>query len=329
MNVFITGATGYIGREIGNRLADEGYKVHALIRDLNCKNVPTHKNIKTFKGDLLDYNSILRAMKGCEYVFHTAAYTNLNNPNISPFYNCNVVGTEHILKASYEIGVKKVIYTSSLAVFGPSYKNISITENQPRLSSYLNDYELTKALSEEMVLRYSKKKLACSILNLTRVYGPGNHTFSNGVNRLVSAMLTRDFFLMPNKLEVTTNYVYIDDVINAHLLAIKNGESGKKYIIGGENLTYQELLNKIKTATKSTVRVIKLNYQVFNNIALLCSRISQLMGLNQLVNPKMLKALFTDRMASSHRAISQLGYSITPFDKGLHQTIQFLKQNQS
>ena len=186
MKALLTGATGYIGHQLALKLASENFIVHALVRNPKSDKIPRHKNIIVCKGNICDYESIEKAMAGCDYVFHTAAFTNLKCKTIDNFYNVNVNGTKNVLKAALNHKIKKVIYTSTLSVYGPSYKMVPITETQPRLSSYANDYELTKSMSEESVLEYVKKGLSCVILNLTRVYGPGLNTFSNGVNRLIA-----------------------------------------------------------------------------------------------------------------------------------------------
>jgi len=189
MKVFLTGATGYIGHQLAIKLANQNYKVNALVRDINSDKIPKHKNITIYKGNICDYKTIQRAIANCDYVFHTAAYTNLKCDKIDNFYNTNVVGTSNVLKASLAENVKKVIYTSTLSVFGPSLYHVPITEDQPRITSYSNDYELTKAMSEEVVLDYVKKGLSCIILNVTRVYGPGLITFSNDVNKIISKIM--------------------------------------------------------------------------------------------------------------------------------------------
>jgi nucleoside-diphosphate-sugar epimerase len=196
MNVLLTGATGYVGHQLALTLAENKFKVHALVRDLGSFKVPKHDNITLFQGDICDYPSILKAIENCDYVFHTAAYTNLKCRSIENFFSTNVVGTENLLKAALHHKVKKVIYTSTLSTYGPSYKQVPIIETQPRIASYANDYELTKSMSEEIVYSYFKKGLSCIILNVSKVYGPGLATFSNGVNRLISMFDKNDFLIM-------------------------------------------------------------------------------------------------------------------------------------
>ncbi len=326
MKVFLTGATGYVGHQLALALANQNYIVHVLVRDVNSSKVPVHKNIVVFDGDICDFNSVLKAVEGCVYVFHTAAYTNLKCKNIDNFYKCNVLGTENVLKAAWQSKIKKVIYTSTLSVFGPSYKEVPIIESQPRIASFANDYELTKSMSEEVVLDYVKKGLPCVVLNLTRVYGPGLKTFSNGVNRLVTLITKKNVLLVPSKLDVVSNYVYIYDVVNAHLSAINNGTSGEKYIIGGENMNYTNLFNKIKVSTKSDVKILKINYGFLKGVILISSKLNWLLGFNSSLTPKVLDSLFTNRWASSQKAIARLNYKITPFNIGLNQTINFLSK---
>ena len=172
MKVLVTGATGYVGHQLALKLASENFVVHILVRDLNSDKIPAHENILVYEGDLCNYETILEAMKGCVYVFHTAAYTNLKCKSINKFYNGNVVGTQNVLKAAFALQVKRVIYTSTLAVYGPSFNEVPITESQPRLVSFANDYELTKSMSEEIVLEYVKKGISCVILNLTKDHRP-------------------------------------------------------------------------------------------------------------------------------------------------------------
>lgn len=324
MKVFLTGATGYIGHQLALKLAKKNYKVNALVRDLESLNIPKHKNITLFKGNICDYDSLHNAIENCDYVFHTAAFTDLKCNKIDNFYNTNVVGTANVLKASLEANVKKVIYTSTLSVFGPSLYHVPINEDQPRIVSYSNDYELTKSMSEEVVSDYVKKGLKCTILNVTRVYGPGLTTYSNGVNKIISKIINDKFLYVPSNLNVEANYVYIDDVVNAELLALGKGETGEKYIIGGENTDYEGLFKKIINISNSKISILKINYNLIKNIIAFITSLNWLFGNSFALTPKVLDSLFTNRTASSRKAISELNYKVTPLNRGLKQTINFL-----
>ena len=327
MKVFVTGSTGYVGHQLAIKLANQGYEVIAIVRDLNSNKIPIHKNIISIKGNICDYESVEKAIKGCNYVFHSAAYTNLKCKKLDNFYNTNVIGTENILKASLKHHIKKVIYTSTLAVYGPSYKNVPITENQPRLVSYSNDYELTKSMSEELVFKYIKRGLPCTIFNVSRVYGPGIKSFTSGVNTLISKIAINRFLIVPSKLNISTNYVFIGDVINAHILAMKNKKCSGKYIIGGENLSYEKLFNAIRIITKSKIKIVKINYSFIKMSFSLFNVFKRFFGFPSGITTKVLDSLFVNRISTSQKAIKDFNYRITPFNEGLTETINYLKHS--
>ena len=326
MRVMLTGATGYIGHQLALKLAEHNYEVNALVRNLDNNNIPKHKNIIPFKGDLSEFETVRSAVKNCDYVFHAAAFTNLKCNKIDKFYETNVVGTKNVLEASLEENVKKVVYTSTLSTFGPALYKVPITEDQPRIASYSNDYELTKSMAEEIVSEYVRKGLSCTILSLTRVYGPGLKTYSNGVNALISMILRDKVLFVPSKLDVEANYVFIDDVVNAEILALEKGESGEKYIIGGENLDYTSLFNKIKSISKSKIAIYQINYDLVKKSISFLNNINSVFGKSFLLTPKVLDSLFTNRSASSQKAISKLNYKSTPLKIGLEQTINHLSK---
>lgn len=325
MKVFLTGATGYIGNRLALQLAESNYEVHALVRDLSSENIPVHPNIKLFKGNLNDLDSIEKAIVSCDYAFHTAAFTRLTCTEVEEFYNVNVQGTANVLNAAKKYGIQKFIFTSSVSVFGPSQPNSVIVENHPRMSSYANDYELTKTMAENLVLDYNKKGLPGIILNVSRVYGPGRTGFSNGVNRFISMLLKQKTVFVPSKLHIASNYVYIDDVIEAHILALQNGRAGEKYIVGGENASYEKLFTTISECNQTKIPVVKINYTVLKTGLFLKVLIDKLLFKEPSLTPKLLDYLFTNRSVSSQKAISQLGYEITPLETGVERTLKFLK----
>lgn len=325
MKIFLTGATGYLGNQLAFQLVSQNYEVHALVRNINASNVPKHKNIHIFQGDICDYNSILKGITGCEVVIHTAAYTNLRSKNPENFYKINVEGTQNLLNASIENNIKKFIYTSSLAVYGPSGKNSLITEKQSKITSFSNNYERTKSIAEDLFGEYGKKGLSCVVLNISKIYGPGLNSYSNGVNKIVQKIKNDKFLVVPSRLNISSNYVFIHDVVQAHVNAIDWGKAGEKYIIGGENLSYEQLFKTVKNLTNSNIKIIKINYKLIRACFSTLTFIKTKLGLQVLVTPKVLDSLFTNRESSSEKAMNQLQYTITPLNSALTQTIQYLK----
>ncbi|WP_242091806.1 NAD-dependent epimerase/dehydratase family protein [Aestuariivivens sediminicola] len=324
MNVFLTGATGYIGHELALALARNNIKVHALIRDLKSKRIPIHNNIRVYQGDVCDYDSVLKAIEGCCYVIHSAAYTNLKYNGIANFYNTNVLGTENVLKAALKQRVKKFIYTSTLSVYGPSFKEVPITEDQPRMTTYANDYELTTSMAEELIVSYNKKGLPVTILNISRVYGPRLNHFSTAFRGLVKRVKYGNILFVPGKLNVQANYVYIDDVIHAHLLSLKSNV-GKKYIIGGTNIDFWTLIAKIKSLSNGRLKIFRVNQFVFKMIFLLSNFYWQVLRGVSRIDYKQFKPFGFNQLSTSQKAKKDLNYNITPIDEGLLKTISLIK----
>jgi nucleoside-diphosphate-sugar epimerase len=325
MKAFITGATGYIGHELAMYFAKKGNTVHALIRDPNSQRVPIHPNINIFKGNICDQDSISEAIKGCDYVIHSAAFTDLRCSRIDCYYKTNVQGTRNVLELALKNNIKKFILTSTLSVLGPALYHVPITETQPRLHSFKNAYELTKKMAEELVLEFSGKGLHCSILNISRVYGPGLDTFSNGVNRAVKKIIKNRLLIVPTRLNIEANYVYISDVVRAHYNAIEYAENGENYIIGGENADYNRLFSLTKNITKSDIIIAKIDYKLMKTIINLYSSFCSLFKVPSPITSKILDSLFTHRSASSEKAVFKLRHQITPLKIGLERTIHHLK----
>src|SRR5690349_9996452 len=120
MKIFLTGATGYVGRELALALAKQGDLIHILVRDPASPNLPQHPNVIPFKGDITQRDSICRAMAGCEQAYHTAALVKIFDKHRSAFYEINVLGTSNVLASALECGVHKIVYTSSCGVLGNS-----------------------------------------------------------------------------------------------------------------------------------------------------------------------------------------------------------------
>lgn len=325
MKIFVTGATGYIGSKLALSLAQDNHIVHALVRNLKSASLPRHENILPFQGEIQNINSIRNAMKGSDSVIHVAGYTNIRCKSIDPFYEVNVLGTSNILKVAKEMEIKKLVYTSTVSVFGPSFPGSLITENQPRISTYSNDYELTKVLGENLVKEYNSQGVPGVILNISRVYGPGIECYSNGINKLLNTILKNRFLITPNKLKVRANYVFIDDVVEAHKLALENAKAGSQYIIGGENVSYEELFELMFLKANLKKRLYEINYGLLKNICSCTSLFNVFSKYNSSLCARILDFLFTERAASPKKAQDELGYRYTSLNDGLERTYEFLK----
>ncbi len=324
MKILVTGATGYIGHQLALTLAGLGNSVHILVRNLNSPNIPRHDNIIVFAGDITDRSSIRNAMRGCIQVFHTAAIVKIFAKDPDVFYKVNVEGTRNLLAEALDLGIKKFVYTSSCGVMGSSVCKPK-SENDPRTTAFDNDYEFTKFLAENLVKEYVHKGLFTVIVSLSKVYGPGIETHPISVNRIIHNFIKGKLTLIPNPGTLETNYCFINDVVEGHILVMTKGIGGEKYILGGENISYEDLFRSIRSLSGTKARLImapKLLVQIWSLLQWIQYKLT---SKEPFVTAKAIRHIFCNKTFSSGKAIRQLGYHPTPLKEALNQTIQFLK----
>ena len=325
MSVFITGSTGFIGVKLANKLAESGQTVHALYRSEEKKKILKHPNIKLFNGDIMDTNSLEKAMDGCNYVYHVAAFTKIWAKNEHLIYDLNVNGTKNVLDASLKVGVKKVIFTSTAGIFGPSLIE-KINENSERQVDYFLEYERSKAKAEELIKSYSKNNIEITIVNPTRVYGPGQLNKSNSVTIMMQAYIVGKWRFIPGNGKSIGNYVFIDDVINGHILAMEFGKNGEKYLLGGTDLSYLELFSILKKITGKKYFMLKIPFFFISLIAHVQLFFTKIFNVSPSITPSLIKKFSYSWKVSSQKAIDELGYTITPFETGAVQTLQWFNK---
>ena len=188
MNILVTGATGFIGKNLVNRLVAQGESVHILCRTTSDISDFNHANIKIFKGDLLDDRSVSMAMHQCDRIYHLAALAKNWAPDPDIFYTINVNATEKILTATENQGIKKVVITSTLMTLRPSNGH-PVNELSGQAEQILTKYARSKAKSEEVALKFCDHGLPVVFVNPTRVFGPGLMTEGNSATLMVQLYL--------------------------------------------------------------------------------------------------------------------------------------------
>lgn len=326
MSILITGSTGFIGAPLAIKLAESGQTVHALYRSEEKKRFLKHPNIKFFRGDILDADSLKNAMNGCENVYHVAAHTKIWTKNENEIYNLNVTGTKNVLDTAVQLGIKKVLFTSTAGIIGPS-RNQKVNEKTERFTNYFLEYEKTKAEAEQLIKSYLSNNLEVTIVNPTRVYGPGLLTKSNSVTLIIQSYLAGKWRLIPGNGHSIGNYVFIDDVINGHILAMKNGKNGERYLLGGSDLSYLEFFSILKNISKKNQAMLKVPIPFMFLMAHSILLVSKIFKVPPFITPALIKKYNYNWEVSSKKAIDELGYSITPFEKGAEQTIQWILNN--
>jgi nucleoside-diphosphate-sugar epimerase len=327
MKIFITGASGFIGKQLAEKLADDNHEVVVLLRDISKVNEFINKRIKGVSGDIFDTNKLKSGMKDCDWVFHLAAFTkpSANDPTIS--YRTNVTGTINVIEAARENGVKKVILTSTAGTLGYSHDGLPVDEATNRNPVYNTEYERTKSLAEKIAIEYCSDKIDIVIVNPTRVFGPGKLTISNSVTKIIKLYICGIWRIIPGDGESIGNYVFIDDVVSGHILAARSGISGERYILGGENLSYKDFFRITGVVSGRRRKLFLLSERSLKGIIRLAGLYSRIMGNPAVITEGWIDKYLKNWIVSSNKAQSRLNYKITPFEEGIKRTLLWLKSN--
>jgi len=328
MKYFVTGGTGFIGRALIHKLADSGHTIHALFRSKSKTASLKHPHIQWFKGDVLDPKSILKAMNGCEYVFHSAAMTKIWSKNPQIYHQINVTGTKNIIESSLNLGIKKVVMTSTAGVFGPSSIE-DVNETTIRKTKYFTEYERTKAEADSLALSYTQKGIDIVIVYPTRVYGPGPLKESNSVTKLMNFYIKGRWPLIPGNGKSIGNYVYIDDVVEGHISAMEKGFSGEKYILGGENISYREFFNLLRKVSQKNYFLLKTPQSLMRPAARIMTFLAEFTDLYPSLTPEMVKKLSLNWSVSSRKSVQDLGYRFLSLEEGLKKTLKWLESRKN
>lgn len=246
MKIFITGATGFIGGHVARKLRERGDEVIALARTQEKATELAGLGCEIVIGTLADEAAIKRGIEGCEAVIHAAAVYEVGIPKAQQqaMYDANVLGTERVLRAALEAKVPRVVYVSTIAVFGNTEgRVVDETYSHPG-ESFTSYYEETKYKAHQVAKRLIEDEgLPCVMIQPGGVYGPDDHSqLGNLIGQYVSGKLP----LIPFP-ELGINLVHVEDVADGILLGLDKGEIGESYVLGGAITTNREML---QTAAK-------------------------------------------------------------------------------
>jgi len=323
--ILVTGATGFLGKCLAKRLVQEGIIVHAMYRSEEKIGDWEEKNIYFFKGTLGDKASIERAMKGCSKVYHLAAFASAWTRDTGIFYRENVEGTVNVLEAAMKNEVKRVVFTSTAGVLGPSNK-IPNTEEKQFSGEHFTHYDRSKEMAEAKVREYVEKGLEAVILNPSRIFGPGNLSQSNSVTKMISSYITGKWKFIPGNGSSIGNYVFIDDVVNCHISAMEKGRPGERYLAGGDNLSFNEFFEILADVSGQNHKLYKLPAGLMLIAAGMMQGAANLTGWSPPITPPFVRRYIHNWALSSEKAGRELEYRPISFEDGLKKTIEWIKR---
>ncbi|ESU29254.1 hypothetical protein FLJC2902T_06500 [Flavobacterium limnosediminis JC2902] len=323
MKILVTGATGYLGNNLAHVLADNGNEVHALVRSESAKNILQHPNIRLFRGDLSDKDSLIAAMKGCSQVFHTAAKVGLCIDDADEFYKVNVEGTRNVIQVALQTEIEKAVFTSTAGIIGPSDEKPLNELNVRRVPIELA-YEETKKVSEDLIFESAAKGFEAVVVSPSKIYGPGAVSQALKTNSVMGFFLKKGFTIVPGSGDYEICLAFVDDVVNGHIQAMQRGKRGEKYILGGCNVSYQKLFSMLRDVASTKSYIVPVSKNAFKTLAYLQWAVYKTFGNRPVFTVEFADCLFSNYVFSSDKAIRELGYKITPLKEGLEQTVAFL-----
>ncbi len=325
--IFVSGATGFIGSRLVNELAEKGTIVHAFYRSEARADFIRRDGVHLFKGDILDEASVLSAMKDCDEAYHVAAFAGVWAKDPSQIYRQNVDGTLNVVRAAASCGTKRVLITSTAGILGPSDRE-AVDENTPPPSSFFTSYEASKSLMEKRLGELTGPGPEILIVNPTRVYGPGILSESNGVTRMIGKYLEGSWKLIPGDGKSTGNYVHVEDVVSGHLLAMEKGKAGERYVLGGENISYNQLFKLCREASGFSYTLYHIPLWLMLTAASAMGLWTRLTGVPPLILPGLVKKFNHNWIVSSEKAIKELGYKPRSAKEGITDTVNWLNKQQ-
>ncbi len=242
MRVLVTGATGFIGGNLARLLADRGYQVRALVRPGSNTLTIDGTAVEPVAGDILDRESVRRALQGCRGVFHCAAAYTFWSRDPAQVYRTNVDGTQVVLEAALEAGVDKAVYTSTVSTIGLPAQGLGAEDTPVTPGGLVGHYKRSKHQAEQVALDLARRGLPLVVVNPTTPVGPWD------VRPTPTGKMVLDFMLgrIPAYVNTGMNLVDVADVAAGHVLALERGRAGQRYLLGHRNVTLKEVLEMLQ-----------------------------------------------------------------------------------
>ncbi|HWY20490.1 MAG TPA: hopanoid-associated sugar epimerase [Candidatus Acidoferrum sp.] len=327
MLAFVTGATGFLGSHVARALSDQGADLRLLVRPTsNLKNLEGLK-AETVTGDLRDSASLEKAMSGCEVIFHVAADYRLWVRDPAEMYHSNVEGTRAILEAARKNKntVRCVVYTSSVATMGFTGNGRPADEDSPvSLADMIGHYKRSKFMAEQLALEAGRSGMRVVTVNPTTPVGEQDIK-PTPTGRIVVDFLKRKF---PAYVETGLNLVDVRECARGHIAALEKGKSGERYILGGEDLTLKQILDKLGAISGLPSPKVKLPYFVAYAAGAVDETLSgRLLGREPRATIETVRMGKKKMWASSDKAGRELGWKTVPADAALRRAVDWFRAN--
>jgi len=323
MKLFLTGATGFVGSHVARAAAAQGADLRLLVR--KSSNLAGIEGIaaELVTGDLARPRELSSALSGCNAVLHVAADYRLWVRNPDAMYAANVGGTAELLRLAREAGVPRFVYTSSVATMGFRSDGSVANENSPvAIAAMVGHYKRSKFLAEQEAIRAAQLGQQVVILNPTTPIGTGDSK-PTPTGRIVVDFLNRKF---PAYVDTGLNLVDVEEIARVHLAALTLGRFGERYILGGENLTLKQILDRMAAITGLPSPSVRVPHRVAMAFAFFDENFNgRLRGREPRATVEAVRMGKKKMFASSAKAEAELGFRVLPVDHALRSAIEWFR----
>jgi dihydroflavonol-4-reductase len=322
MRAFVTGATGFIGGRLAEKLRDRGDEVVALVRTPAKGAALRYRGCELVEGDLGDTGVMREAMRGCDAAFHVAAVykVGIRDAERPAMFEANVGGTERVIDAAVDAGVGRIVYVSTVGVFGNTHGRVVDESYERPPGDWLTAYDETKYLAHRVAVDRARAGAPVVIAMPGGVYGPGDHSdLATFIDQVRKGRLR--FLVFPDS---GFNFVHVEDATDGILLVHERGKVGESYVLGGELATVGDFIRKIAVAAGRRPPTRTLPPAMIRMAVPFGPAIARLLGTGPNLREAIRAVDGVTYWARHDRAVRELGYAPRGLDAGLPQTLAAL-----
>ncbi|ACL61882.1 hopanoid-associated sugar epimerase [Methylobacterium nodulans] len=322
--VLITGASGFLGSALVDVFRGAGFPVRILVRATSPRTNLTWPDVAVAEGDMRDPAAVASAMAGMRYLVHAAADYRLWAPDPEEIVRTNRDGTRVLMRAALDAGVERIVYTSSVATIKPHDDGTPADETRPltpetAIGAYKRSKVVAERVVEEMVAR---DRLPAVIVNPSTPIGPRDVKPTPTGRIIVEAANGR----LPAFVDTGLNLAHVDDVAAGHLLALRRGRIGERYILGGENVLLSRMLADIAGIVGRKAPTLRLPRAAVYPVAFVSELAARVTGRAPLATLDGIRMSRYRMFFSDAKARAELGYSARPYRQGLEDAVAWFRQ---
>jgi len=323
MKTLITGAAGFLGSHVTRQLVARGEAVRVLMRPSSNNRAISDLSLEYVTGDLRDPESLARAMRDVNRVFHVAADYRLWARNPQDIYDSNVGGTKNLLAAAKNAGISQLIYTSTVATIAVDRPDLPTEATDASLEEMIGHYKRSKWMAEREVLQAAREGFPAIVAMPTTPVGPWDWK-PTPTGKIILDFLNGK---MPGYVDTGLNFVGVEECAAGHLLLAERGKLGERYLLGAENLSLKGLLDTLAGITGLPAPAMKIPHGVALGVAYVESAFSRLVGKEPQIPVEGVKIAGHKMFVDCSRAQKELGFQPGSVSAALERAVRWYQAN--